>query len=76
MMATATLTEFDIVRSIFIVAPNPISADKTSRKSPESAVQSVLRSHKLREIGRGSAYYDHPKLFCKQRRTRWRMMQV
>ena len=34
---------------IFVVAPNLIAADKTSCRSAESAVQSVLRCHKLCE---------------------------
>ena len=60
------------IRPIFVVAPNLISADKTSRKWAESAVRSVLRCHQLCEIGRVGAYFDHLSLNCKQRRTRWR----
>jgi transposase len=45
--------------------PTPvISANKTSRKSAESAVWSVLRCHKLCEIGRAGAYFDHLSLNC------------
>ena len=35
---------------IFVVAPNLISADKMSRKSPESADRGVLRCHKPCEM--------------------------
>ena len=43
------IAEFQVVRPIFVVAPNLIGADKTSRKWAESAVRSVLRCHKLCE---------------------------
>src|SRR5258708_38898898 len=38
-----------MVRRVFVVAPNLIGADKTSRKWAESAVRSVLRCHQLCE---------------------------
>ena len=53
------IDEFQVVRPIFVVAPNLIPADKTSRESAESAVRSVLRCHKLCDIGRPSPYFDH-----------------
>jgi hypothetical protein len=66
------LPELHIVRSIFVVAPNLISADKISRKLTESPVRSVLRCHKPCEIGRVGAYFDHLWPNRKRRRTRWR----
>ena len=49
------IVEFEMVRPTSVVAPNLISADKTSGKPAESAVRSVLRCHELREIGRAGA---------------------
>ncbi len=39
------VAEFHLVRPIFVVAPNLVSADRTSRKRAEFAVRSVLRCH-------------------------------
>jgi hypothetical protein len=69
------IAEFQLVRPIFVVAPNLIAADKTSRKSPESTVRSVLRCHELCEIACNSAYFDYSGSICRRRRTRWRMAQ-
>ena len=66
------IDEFQVVRPIFVVAPNLISADKISRKSSESPVRSILRGHKPCEIGRVGAYFDHLWANRKRRRTRWR----
>jgi hypothetical protein len=41
------VAEFHVVRPIFVVAPNLVSADRTSRKRAEFAVRSVLRCHQL-----------------------------
>jgi len=41
------------------VAPNQMAAGKTSSELVESKDRSILRSHKLCEIGRTRAYFDH-----------------
>jgi hypothetical protein len=52
--------KFQVVLARFRRGPDSeIAADKTSRKSAESTVPSVLRCHKLCEIGRAGAYFDH-----------------
>jgi hypothetical protein len=71
-LGCAAIAEFQVVRLTFVVAPILIAADKTSRKSAESAVRSVLRCQKIYEIGRVGAYFDHFWLNRKRRKTRWR----
>ena len=53
---------------IFVVAPNLIAAEKNSAESVESKIRSVLRCHKLCEIGRNSAYFDRSGPIGKRRR--------
>ena len=50
---------------IFVVAPNLIAADKTSCRSAESAVQSVLRCHKLSENRPCGRVFYHLSPNCK-----------